>query len=144
MRISKKCRHGLRIMLELAGLKGEGTMTLRELAQREATSEKYLWQVMSALTSAGLVRAARGSQGGYRLASAPRSISLKDMVFALDGPCKLVGTSNMGNSERGVGIVEGEIWARLEKSIVEHLDGVSLKGLRERCDQRNHEPDYVI
>lgn len=144
MRLSTKCHLGVRVMLELAGLASAETLTLRELAQRESTSEKYLWQVLNALTSSGLVRAARGAQGGYQLARPSHAITLKDIVFALDGPSKLVAASKIKNSERGVERVECEIWVQMEQAIVRYLEKSSLKELRERCDKRNQAPDYVI
>ncbi|HOU20815.1 MAG: Rrf2 family transcriptional regulator [Kiritimatiellae bacterium] len=144
MRISKKCRHGVRVMLTLAALPAAKTLTLRELAATESASEKYLWQVMNALTSAGLVRAARGAQGGYRLAHASRAITLKDIVFALDGPCKLVAHSRMNNSSRSEERVESEIWADMERKISTYLASSTLRDLRERCDRQNQMPDYVI
>ncbi|HQQ60762.1 MAG TPA: Rrf2 family transcriptional regulator [Kiritimatiellia bacterium] len=110
----------------------------------QSASEKYLWQVMNALTSAGLVRAARGAQGGYRLAHASRAITLKDIVFALDGPCKLVAHSRMNNSSRSEERVESEIWADMERKISTYLASSTLRDLRERCDRQNQMPDYVI
>jgi len=144
MRISKKCRHGVRIMLTLAGLPERGTLTLRELAERESASEKYLWQVMNALTSAGLVRAARGARGGYRLARGSRAITLKEIVFALDGSSHLVAEARPGTAKRSEEQVESDIWADLERHITSRLEASSLRDLRDRCDRRNRIPDFVI
>jgi Rrf2 family protein len=77
-------------MLELACHYGEGPIELREIARREEISLKYLEQVIVPLRTAGLVRSARGSKGGYSLAKHPSEIYLKDLVETLDGPLNLI------------------------------------------------------
>ncbi len=77
-------------MLELACHYGEGPIELREIAKREDISLKYLEQVIVPLRTAGLVKSARGSKGGYALAKHPSEIYLKDLVETLDGPLSLI------------------------------------------------------
>ncbi len=77
-------------MLELACHYGEGPIELREIAKREDISLKYLEQVIVPLRTAGLVKSARGSKGGYSLAKHPSEIYLKDLVETLDGPLNLI------------------------------------------------------
>jgi Rrf2 family protein len=90
MKISTKIRYGTRAMLELACHYGEGPIELREIAKREDISLKYLEQVIVPLRTAGLVKSARGSKGGYALAKHPSEIYLKDLVETLDGPLNLI------------------------------------------------------
>ena len=77
-------------MLDLACHYGEGPIELREIAKREEISLKYLEQVIVPLRTAGLVKSARGSKGGYSLAKHPSEIYLKDLVETLDGPLNLI------------------------------------------------------
>ena len=77
-------------MLELACHYGEGPIELREIANREDISLKYLEQVIVPLRTAGLVRSVRGSKGGYSLAKHPSEIYLKDLVETLEGPLNLI------------------------------------------------------
>ena len=90
MRISTKIRYGTRAMLELACHYGEGPIELREIAKREDISLKYLEQVIVPLRTAGLVKSARGSRGGYFLGRHPSEIYLKDLVETLEGPLNLI------------------------------------------------------
>jgi Rrf2 family cysteine metabolism transcriptional repressor len=90
MKISTKIRYGTRAMLELACHYGEGPIELREIAKRENISLKYLEQVIVPLRTAGLVKSARGSKGGYSLAKHPSEICLKDLVETLEGPLNLI------------------------------------------------------
>jgi Rrf2 family protein len=77
-------------MVELACHYGEGPIELREIAKREDISLKYLEQVIVPLRTAGLVKSARGSKGGYSLAKHPSEICLNDLVETLDGPLNLI------------------------------------------------------
>jgi Rrf2 family protein len=77
-------------MVELACHYGEGPIELREIAKREDISLKYLEQVIVPLRTAGLVKSARGSKGGYSLAKHPSEICLSDLVETLDGPLNLI------------------------------------------------------
>src|SRR5690606_41596414 len=74
MRVSTRGEYGLRAMLELARLYGNGPIPLKQIAGRQKVSEHYLEQLMSALRKAGLVASVRGAQGGYALARPPEEI----------------------------------------------------------------------
>lgn len=67
MKISTKTRYGMRFMIDLAQSQGEGRVALKDIADRQGLSKKYLEQVVAPLASAGLLDVTRGNQGGYRL-----------------------------------------------------------------------------
>ena len=68
MKFSTKDRYALRLMLELASHKPEEFVPLKTVSERQGISLKYLEQIITPLSRAGLVVSGRGSQGGYRLA----------------------------------------------------------------------------
>lgn len=86
MRLSTKGRYGLRAMIDIALHEGEGRVHLREMAQRQEVSEKYLSQLVMQLQSAGLVRTLRGSGGGICLARPAKEITVREIMEALEGP----------------------------------------------------------
>src|SRR3972149_3241655 len=90
MKISTKIRYGTRAILELATRYGEGPIELKEIARKEEISLKYLEQVIVPLRTAGLVKAVRGSKGGYSLAKPPSAICLNDLVEILNGQVNLI------------------------------------------------------
>ncbi len=90
MRISTKIRYGARALVELASQYGKGPVDLKEIAQKEGISLKYLEQVMIPLRTAGLVKSIRGSKGGYMLSKPPSKISFSDLLEVLDGPIELI------------------------------------------------------
>ena len=81
MKISTRGRYALRLMLDLAEHGGSGPVRLRDAAQRQALSEKYLEQIIAVLRGAGYVRSVRGPQGGYVLCRPPESYTVGMILF---------------------------------------------------------------
>ena len=72
MKISTKGRYAIRLMLDIASDKSGRPVSLKDIADRQQISEKYLEQIISVLNKAGYVRSIRGPQGGYMLAKEPK------------------------------------------------------------------------
>ncbi|MGI6128568.1 MAG: RrF2 family transcriptional regulator [bacterium] len=133
MRLSTKGRYGIRAMLALARLYGQGPIPLKEVAEIESLSEAYLEQLISELRKAGLVRSVRGAQGGYLLAKEPDSITTGDIIRVLEGPIgpvqcviEIPGTDTCDCAES---CVERLLWKRLRDSMVQVLDSITLADL---------------
>jgi Rrf2 family protein len=90
MKISTKGRYGVRAILDLALHAGETPVDLKEIAQRQNLSRRYLERLFAALRDAGIVASVRGAQGGFHLARDPESISMLEVVEALEGPLQPV------------------------------------------------------
>ena len=90
MKLSTKGRYGLRILLDVALHGGEAPRLAREIASSQGISEKYISRLIIALRRAGLVVSVRGAKGGYRLGRDPESITLLDVVEAMEGRISLV------------------------------------------------------
>lgn len=80
MKISTKGRYALRMMLDLAEHQGDGYVALKDIAQRQGISKKYLEQIVPTLGRADVLRTTRGYQGGYRLARAAGVYRRRDPV----------------------------------------------------------------
>lgn len=78
MQISTKGRYALRLMLDLAVHNTGELVKIKDIAAREAISEKYLEQIISSLKKAGYVKSLRGAQGGYMLARNPKTYGRDD------------------------------------------------------------------
>ena len=63
MKLSTKGRYGARLMIDLATHYGEGPILLKDIAERQGISEKYLWQLIPPLKNAGLINSIRGAHG---------------------------------------------------------------------------------
>ena len=106
MMISTKGRYALRIMVDLAVHDGEEPVSVREIAQRQDISGKYMEQIISVLTRAGLLRSVRGAQGGYHLAHSPQEITVGMILRATEGDlapaeCVVQGAESCGRSGGG-------------------------------------------
>lgn len=86
MNISARCEYACRAVVELARLAHtESPVTAMSIAEKRSIPEKYLVHIMLQLKRAGIVRSIRGAQGGYMLARSAETVTLLDIVTAVDG-----------------------------------------------------------
>jgi Rrf2 family transcriptional regulator, cysteine metabolism repressor len=87
MKISAKAEYACLAVLALAHARPSGPpVRIREIAQSYGIPERYLVQILLQLKGSGLVASTRGASGGYRLARPAASISLGEVLTAIDGP----------------------------------------------------------
>ena len=133
MRLSTKTRYGTRAMLDIGEHYAGGPVPLRELAQRQGVSMKYMEQIVPLLKGSGLLKSARGAQGGYILARAPHEISLHDIVQALGGGWSLVDClDDDKHCDRARECVSYEIWHDIQTAIYRILDSTTLADMIDR------------
>lgn len=143
MRMSTKGRYGLRVLLDVATHQEKGPVILRDIAQRQAISEKYLWQVINPLKGAGLVSSSRGARGGYTLARDPQTVSLLDIVTVLEGPVTVVACVDSPSAcDRSTACVARDAWTRVEKRLRDAMSEITLRELIEK--QRDYESGGTI
>lgn len=137
MRISSRGEYGVRAMFDLAQHFGEGPIPLKLIAERQGISEHYLEQLMGALRKAGLVGSVRGAQGGYELNAHPESVTVGDIIRALEGPVLTIH-GNESEKARPQGTESPDqlalrtMWTGLAEEVNEVLNGVNLAHL---CDE---------
>ena len=85
MKFSSVDEYGLRCMLQMARKGYPGTMTIVELAEKEALTPAYVGKLMAILRKGGLVQSLRGQAGGYQLARPANEISVNEVLEALGG-----------------------------------------------------------
>ncbi len=78
--ISTKGRYALRVMVDMAEHAGEGYLPLRDIAQRQEISEKYLESILKTLVKNRLLSGLRGKGGGYRLTRAPEDYTVEEIL----------------------------------------------------------------
>ncbi|MBP3657401.1 MAG: Rrf2 family transcriptional regulator [Clostridia bacterium] len=131
MMISTKGRYALRIMADLAQHDGETPVSVREIAQRQEISGKYMEQIISVLSRAGLLRSVRGAQGGYHLAKSPDDITVGMILRATEGdlaPAECVGSDNAPCERRGE-CPSHLVFSRVYSAINGVIDGICLSDL---------------
>lgn len=145
MMISTRGRYALRLMLDLAEHQGNGFVALKDSAQRQDISKKYLEQIIPTLNRFDLLRTTRGYQGGYRLARNPEDYTLGDILRATEGTLAPVACldAEQNTCARQADCATLPIWRGLDKVINEYLDGITLQDILDQQAARRGN-DYVI
>ncbi len=130
--ISTRGRYALLVLLDLASNGGTGeTLTLKEIAEREKISEKYLENIVKSLVKAGILKGSRGKGGGYRLLKAPEDCSLGSVLRVTEGDLSPVSciVEGVAQCEQAAECPTLPTWIRLNSLIQGFLDGVTLADL---------------
>lgn len=140
MKITTKGRYGLRALIDLAKYSEIEPVSINSIAARQGISERYLEQLMTLLKKAGLIKSIRGAGGGYVLAKEMSEISVGDVLRALEGnlePVECTGFSEEASCEAAGGCVTKYVWQRINESINQTVNEISLKQLVEesKCVQ---------
>ncbi len=85
MMISTRGRYALRILVDMAEHQTDGYITLKEIAQRQDISEKYLEAIVKDLVKNNILSGVRGKGGGYRLCRPPEQINVGDILRCMEG-----------------------------------------------------------
>ena len=133
MKISTKGRYALRLMVDIAQYGSSGPVSLRDAAQRQQLSEKYLEQIVTPLARAGLLRSVRGAGGGYLLTRRPEEYSVGDILRPLEGDLAPVECATDQNfCERCCDCVTVELWQDIHRAVSAVVDGTTLADLLAR------------
>lgn len=134
MMISTKGRYALRVMLDLMEHSTGEYIPLKDIAQRQDISIKYLENILSSLSRVDLVDAVRGKGGGYRLSKPPEEYTVGEIVRLAEGDMAVVACLRGGKRgcERADQCRTLPLWEELDKVIWNYLDGCSLANLRDQ------------
>lgn len=134
MKLSTKGRYGLRAMIDLADYCEEMPQSIANIAARQSISDSYLEQLMAKLKKAGLITSIRGAQGGYVLARESNTISVGDILRALEGdlsPVNCTGIRGEDGCSGSENCVTRNVWKRIDDSIQSAVDSIYLNELVE-------------
>ena len=144
MKLSTKGRYGTRALLDLALHRGEGPILLRDIAQRQQISLRYLEHLITPLIAGGIVRSARGAGGGVLLARLPEEIRLSEVIQLLEGSIAPVEcVNNPGICSRSKLCVTRDIWGELKKAMNGVLESTTLQDLVER-HRKKEQPEPAM
>lgn len=148
MKISKKCRYGLRALIDLSANAENEYMVLGSIAERNGISPQYLEQVFAALRRAGIVKGIKGSQGGYRLNVDPKKLTVSEIIETLDGNYQIEEEEVPEDSHgRGVAVsIQKLVIDRLNEELQQILTDITLDDLRKSyLDNKEYDQDmYYI
>ena len=130
MKISTKGRYAIRFLLELA--KDEKKcLSLKEIAESQNISKKYLEQIVPLLTSSGYLRATRGYRGGYMISKNPKDCKIGEILGVTEGNLAPVSCleSLPVECDRRDQCPTLPLWNGLYNVICDYLDGITLQDL---------------
>ena len=129
MRLTTKGRFAVTAMLDLALYEGERPVTLAAISERQEISLSYLEQLFSRLRKSGLVKSVRGPGGGYRIAADMKTISVSDIIRAVDEQIDATQCGGNENCQDDKRCMTHELWTALNYKILDYLENVNLAQL---------------
>ncbi len=143
MLISTKGRYALRVMADLAEHPSEGYIPLKEIAQRQEISEKYLEAIIKILVKARLLTGVRGKGGGYKLTRGPEQYTVGEVLRLTEETLAPVACLEEAADvcPRAPNCRTLPLWKGLNRVINEYLDHITVADIIHSRDVGN---DYVI
>jgi len=139
MKLTTRTRYGVRALLEIARAGGDSPVSLKEIAERQSLSTKYLERLFSALQRAGLLVSARGPGGGYLLSREPAQISLREVYEVLEGSSGFVDCTTRADECKVASVcVTRDVWTKMYDASMAVLESTTLLDLVEQLEQSEH------
>lgn len=131
MIVSTKGRYALRVMVYLAEKEPGVYVPLKEIAECEEISQKYLEAIMTTLSKAGFVDALHGKGGGYRLNRPPEAYTVGSILKLTEGSLATVSCTAQGPAacSRSTCCRTLPMWERLDRMVQTFFDGITLADL---------------
>ena len=131
MIVSTKGRYALRVMVCLAQRGQEEYVPLKEIAESENMSQKYLESIMTVLSKGGFVDAVHGKGGGYRLNRTPENYTVGNILKLTEGSLATVSCTTQGSAacNRSTCCHTLPMWERLDQMVDAFFEGITLADL---------------
>jgi Rrf2 family protein len=134
MRIPLKADYAIRALAELAAAPVGEWLKAEHIAARQEISTRFLLNIFTELRHTGIVRSQRGKEGGYRLGRSPETISLAEILRAIDGPLASVGNHRPEELRYyGAASPLQDVWIAVRVNLRQVLEHVTLKDISTGC-----------
>lgn len=130
MKISTKGRYALRMILDMAQHQtADGVVALKDIAERQQVSKKYLEQIALALSRANILQGTRGHQGGYRLMTSPTELTVYEVLDVAEGSMHPVACLDdaPNTCQRCADCCTLRVWEGLDQAIRAYLSSLSIQ-----------------
>jgi len=136
MRLTTRGRFAVTAMIDVAMHSTKGPATLAGVSERQKISLSYLEQLFGKLRRSGLVESVRGPGGGYNLARSPDTMTVADVIVAVDEPLDATQCGGRENCHGDRRCMTHELWTNLNSHILDYLQSVSLADLVRQQQQK--------
>lgn len=143
MMISTRGRYALRVLIDMAEHQAEEFVPLKEIAERQEISEKYLESIVKTLVKGGVLTGLRGKGGGYRLSKPPEQFTVGSILRLTEGSLAPVACleQDAAPCTRATRCRTLPLWKGLDQVINDYLDRFTIADLMQ---VDNPGDDYVI
>jgi Rrf2 family iron-sulfur cluster assembly transcriptional regulator len=139
MRLTREADYAVRVVLDLAEHAGDGPVRSADVARRQMVPKPFLRKVVQALTRSGYVRTRRGTGGGIALARSPRTLTVRGVIEAIEGPISLNRcTSAPGACPLDRTCPVHPMWRRIQDLVIRELESATIESLRRREKADTH------
>lgn len=134
MLISTRGRYALRVLLDLAQHTEDEYIPMKEVAERQEISLKYLEKIMPILVKAEMIEGVHGKGGGYKLTRSPKDYTVKEIIYLTEGDLAPVSCleCNAPTCARRENCLTIPMWSKLDNMIQEFFEGITLEDLLSR------------
>lgn len=130
MQLTRAADYGVRVMIQLSALQGNGRVSLPELARATAAPQSFLSKVLQSLARAGLISSQRGQSGGFHITARGAAASMRDVIEAIDGTICLNVCLTRGRScTRKAYCPAHPVWIDAQQAMMDVLSGTSIAAL---------------
>lgn len=132
MKLTTKGRYAVTAMLDLTLQGGERPVTVSEIAERHSISTAYLERLTGQMRAYGLLESVRGAKGGYVLGRSPETITIADIIEAVNEGVDATQCKGKGNCHQGAMCLTHHLWDALNQEIFEFLKRITLQALADK------------
>jgi Rrf2 family protein len=141
MSVSTKGRYALRMIVDLAEHRSESYVTLKDIAERQGISKKYLEQIVAILNKSDMLTAGRGFSGGYKLNKSPDKITVGEILRLTEGNMAPVACVDGAPCDRRAECATFFVWQGLDKVVNNYLNSITIQDILDKSSVGN---DYCI
>lgn len=131
MIVSTRGRYALRVLVDMAEHSQDERVPLKEIAERQQISQKYIESIMTLLSKNGFVDGIHGKGGGYKLNRKPNEYVVGEILRLTEGTLAPVACLELGSPkcEKEKNCRTVSMWRKLDELIENYLDSVTIADL---------------
>ena len=129
MKISNRCRYGLRAVVYLGINYEKEKVSLKKISEREKISKRYMEQIFSDLKKSGVVNSIKGTKGGYFLTNKPCNITVKDIIEIFEGDIGIIEDTQDYNIEDIEYTINNKVWSKMTEILIDVVDNITIEDL---------------
>ena len=147
MRLTTKGKYAVTALLDLSlHQSGKKFTSLSKIAARQDMPISYLEQLFRNLRKAGIVEAARGPTGGYRLSRHSSEINVSEVVASVEGAMDATQCGGASDCHAGTRCLAHDLWSELNSQVDNFLINKSLEDViaNKRSSQDSKLKDLIV